>query len=128
MKLNKELLVINFFIGGITVVCVSFLANYVNPILAAILWSFPFTIVPAIDFLYKCNRSHQYVSNFLKKSSIYLILCMMTVYLMGFFIGRMEPYDKNYYKALLKSTICWILISSLFYYGMVYYNTEDKKS
>jgi len=46
-------LLINFLLGGTIVASVSYIATFMNPVLASIWWSFPLSIIPSMYFMNK---------------------------------------------------------------------------
>jgi len=67
-------LLLVFIIGGFVVSSVSYLSDSVNNYYAAILWAFPFTLLPTIYFLQQQGKSNLYISDFLIKSSISILI------------------------------------------------------
>jgi len=67
-------LLINFLLGGTIVASVSYIATFMNPVLASIWWSFPLSIIPSMYFMKQNGKSNQYISKFLLSTTFALIL------------------------------------------------------
>jgi hypothetical protein len=57
-------LINNFFVGGFTIATTSYLATYLSPLLGAIFWSYPLTILPSIFFMKGEKKSNKTISKF----------------------------------------------------------------
>lgn len=61
MNLPAEL-GINFLLGGTTIATVSCLVSFVSPLIAAIVWSYPFSILPTVYFMKRQSKSNNQIS------------------------------------------------------------------
>ena len=57
----------NFIMGGILISSVSYIATFLSPMMAALWWACPFTILPTLYFMKKNNVSTEKLSFFFKK-------------------------------------------------------------
>ena len=57
-------LIQNFFIGGAIVASISYLANFVSPLVAAIWWAFPLSLIPSMYYMHRQGRSNKKISQF----------------------------------------------------------------
>ena len=105
----------NFVTGGAVVASVSVLATYMSPLLGAIWWSFPFTILPSIYFMRKHGRSNQDVSMFLKNTTFAFILVLIAVYSMSYYFNNLSAFDNNWWIAVGKGTAIWLIGAIIFY-------------
>lgn len=107
----------NFVFGGLTVASVSYLATFFNPMIAAIWWSYPVSIVPVIFFMMENKISNSHIGKFLLGITVVSVLTTLCCYLLSYFIknssnGLIEP--------IIKSTICWLIGCVLFYCIVTY--------
>tara|TARA_Y200000002_G_scaffold382128_1_gene398174 strand:+ start:1845 stop:2132 length:288 start_codon:yes stop_codon:yes gene_type:complete len=86
-----------------------------SPVLGAIWWSFPFTILPSIYFMRKHGRSNQDVSIFLKNSTFAFILLLIAVYSMSYYFKNLSAFDNNWWIAVGKGTTIWLIAAIIFY-------------
>jgi hypothetical protein len=110
-------LIKNFIFGGLAVVSVSYLATFLNPVVAAIWWSYPVSIIPVIYFMRDNKVSNAHISKFLLGITIVSFLTVLCCYLLSYFIkfssnGLLEP--------IIKSSLCWGLGCALFYVIVMY--------
>ena len=102
----------NFVLGGLTIASVSYMATFLNPILAAIWWSYPISIIPVIYFMKQNRVTNAHISRFLLGITVVSILTFISCYLLSYFIknsktGLLEP--------IVKSSLWWIFSCALFY-------------
>jgi hypothetical protein len=111
-------ILVNFITGGTVVASVSVLATYMSPVLGAIWWSFPFTILPSIYFMRNHGRSNQDVGIFLKSTTFAFILVLIAVYSMSHYFKNLSAFDNNWWSAVGKGTAIWLISAIIFY--MIY--------
>ena len=104
----------NFLIGGLVIATVSFLASFENPVIAAIIWSYPLSIVPSMYIMKQNHHSDQYIAKFLFSTTFALILLMICTLSLSHFLIHLKPSD-SITPAILKSTGVWAVCSILFY-------------
>jgi hypothetical protein len=114
MKEQWIKLFINFILGGTIVASVSYIGTYMNPVLAAIWWSFPFTIIPSMHFMKQNGKSNKYISKFVLSCTVAFILLLICTFLLSHYLKHDE--SERIFPAIVKATIGWILCSILFYY------------
>ena len=105
--MNKLLLV--FIIGGLVVSSVSYLSNFVSNYYASILLAFPFTVLPTIYYLHHEGKSNLYISDFLIKTSISILILVGVLATMAYAV---RYYTIN--STILYSFIVYILLSLVF--------------
>jgi hypothetical protein len=108
----------NFIIGGIIVSSVSYIATFLSPVVAAIWWSYPFTLLPTLYFMRKNRISTKNVSFFLKSTSIALIILIGTVLLLNHYVTKKLPL----LKVVVFTTLWWMLFSTLLFVGYKFMN------
>jgi hypothetical protein len=105
----------NFIFGGLTIASVSYLATFLDPIVAAIWWSYPVSIVPVIYFMKDNNISNAHISKFLLGITVVSFLTVLCCYLLSYFIKRSTH---GLFEPIVKSSVFWI-IGCLLFYGIV---------
>ena len=100
----------NFVIGGSVVASVSYLATFQSPLVAAILWSYPFTILPSVYFMQHHGKSNKDISKFLLGTTYALVLLVACTYLLSRFLKT-----NTIGMSISKATGCWLAISLLFF-------------
>ena len=64
--MNNWISAINTFLGsGIASSLIGYLATNVDPLIASILWTYPFTIIVPLYFMHKSDKSNKYISDYL---------------------------------------------------------------
>jgi hypothetical protein len=56
----------NFLLGGLIVASISYIATYVDPLIGAIWWSFPLTLVTSLWFMHSHGKNNTYLAKFAK--------------------------------------------------------------
>lgn len=116
-------LVENFLIGGTLVALTSYVGTFFSPLVGAIFWSFPISILPTLYFMKQNNKSNEYVSKFTLSTTYALALLVLTTFFLSYFIKQER---KGITKAVVKTTIIWLCSSVLFYILVKYFNLENK--
>lgn len=115
--MSKELflkIIINFILGGTIVSSVSYLATFTSPVIAAILWSFPLSIMPSIWFIHKNGKSNKYISKFLLSTTFAFILLFLCTLVLSYYFKKSKM-KEGIFPSIIKSTIWWIIFSLIFY-------------
>jgi hypothetical protein len=106
-------LVKNFIMGGTIISTVSYLATFISPLVAAIIWSYPFSILPTVYFMKRNGTSNARVSKFLFSTSYALILLIVATVSMGIMMKN----DKSVggLNSILKATGIWAVGAVVLY-------------
>lgn len=121
MNLPTEL-GINFLLGGTIIATVSYLATFVSPLIAAIVWSYPFSILPTVYFMKRQSKSNNQISKFLFGTSFALIILLITTIALAYFLKH-DTSDTGF-SSIMKAMCVWAVGSSLFYIGVNYLDTS----
>ena len=116
-------LIQNFLIGGTLVALTSYVGTFFSPLVGAIFWSFPISILPTLYFMKQNNKSNEYISKFTLSTTYALALLVVTTFFLSYFIKQER---KGITKAVLKTTIVWLVSSILFYILVKYFDLENK--
>ena len=114
-----------FFGAGITSAVIGYLAANVDPLIASILWTYPFTIIVPLYFMHKSNKSNKYISNYLLTQTYTMILLLVIVYSMSYYIGIAEKKD-GIMIPLGKGTLVWAIASVIYY--IIFKKFVEKKT
>jgi hypothetical protein len=102
----------NFVLGGLTIASVSYMATFLDPILAAIWWSYPISIIPVIYFMKENNVTNSHISRFLLGITVVSILTFISCYLLSYFIRNSKT---GLIYPIIKSSLWWMLSCGIFY-------------
>lgn len=116
-------LIQNFLIGGTLVALTSYVGTFFSPLVGAIFWSFPISILPTLYFMKQNNKSNEYISKFTLSTTYALALLVVTTFFLSYFIKQER---KGITKAVVKTTIVWLASSILFYILVKYLDLENK--
>lgn len=112
----------NFLLGGVIVASISYLATYMNPLLGAIWWSFPLSLMPNVYFMWNANKSNEYISKFMLSTTYALVLLVIVTFSMSYFIKHHK--SRDIISPIMKGTLIWLVCSIFFYFGIKYFNLE----
>ena len=112
----------NFILGGLTIASVSYMATFLNPMIASIWWSYPVSIIPVLYFMKKNGVNNSHMSKFMLGITVVTSLTVVSCYLLSYFLkknkdGLSEP--------IIKASLFWILSSALFYFVVKYLGKES---
>ena len=57
-------LIQNFIIGGSIIASISYLGTFFDPLIGAIWWSFPISLLPTLFFMQKHGKDNKYIAKF----------------------------------------------------------------
>jgi hypothetical protein len=106
-------LAVNFLMGGTIVSSVSYLASFVSPLIAAILWSYPFSILPTVYFMKQHSKSNSDISKFLMSASAAFILLFATTMTAALLLKR--DTTSSGIGSIAKATGVWVIGAIIFY-------------
>jgi len=121
MNLPTEL-GINFLLGGTIIATVSYLATFVSPLIAAIVWSYPFSILPTVYFMKRQSKSNNQIAKFLFGTSFALIILLITTIALAYFLKH-DTSDTGF-SSIMKAMCIWAVGSLIFYIGVNYLDTS----
>lgn len=108
-----EKISLNFIIGGTIIATVSYLATHLNPVIGAIVWSYPFLIIPSIYYMKNAGKSNEYISKFLLSTTFGLILLFLTTILLSIYLKKEK--QGSLIKPIIIATFWWFVMSIIFY-------------
>ena len=115
-------LVQNFLMGGAIVASISYIGTFMDPLLGAIWWSFPVSLLPTIYFMKKNKKNNKYIAKFTLSTTFALILLLISCLCLSYFISR----ETGLLIPILKSASIWLISSIIFYFTIKYLHLEKK--
>jgi hypothetical protein len=116
----------NFIFGGLFIAVVSYVGTYLNPVLGAILWSYPFSLLPTLFFMHWAGKRREYIARFVLVSTFAIILEAISTFGLARFLHH-DHHGANFLtNSILKSIVVWSF-AGLVYYKLVYYFNLQKK-
>ena len=112
----------NFILGGLTIASVSYMATFLNPIVASIWWSYPISIIPVLYFMKQNGVDKLHISRFMLGITVVSILTIVSCYLLSYFIQNSK---EKLSVSIIKASLWWIFSSALFYYIVKYFGYES---
>ena len=90
-----------FFGAGFTSALVYYLATDIEPLIAAIIWTLPFTMIFPVYNMHKNKKSNAFISNYLKTQTFTMILLLVFLYATAYFVEKGAK-DARYYNSSTK--------------------------
>ena len=109
----------NFILGGTIIASVSYLATFVNPVIAAIWWSYPLSIVPTIYFMKHNGQTNKYISKFLFSTTFALGLLALCILFISYYLEKSNN-NEGVTPSILKSSLLWFVGTIGFYILIIY--------
>jgi len=112
----------NFILGGLTIASVSYMATFLNPMIASIWWSYPVSIIPVLYFMKQNGVNNSHMSKFMLGITVVSLLTVICCYLLSFYIKNTK---EGITSPIIKATLFWIISSALFFFIVKYYGKES---
>lgn len=113
-------LIQNFFIGGLITASISYSGTFLSPVLAAIWWAFPVSLLPSMYYMHQQGKSFDYISKFAITTTFALIIMFITTLALGhFFKGA-----KTFWTPVDKGVVVWLILSAIYYGSIRYFKLE----
>ena len=113
----------NFLIGGTLIATTSYIGTFFDPLVAAIFWSFPISILPTLYFMKQNNKNNFYISKFTLSTTYALILLVVTTFFLSYFLKHDK---KSITGPIIKTSGVWLVCSVIFYGVIKYFNLENR--
>jgi hypothetical protein len=117
-------LIENFVLGGSIVVIISYICTFFNPLIGAILWSFPISLLPTLFFMKKHGKKSKHMANFTRSTTYALILLVISTGFLSIFIR--EDKKESLWLPISKTFGVWLIASMIFFAVIKYFKLEDK--
>ena len=102
----------NFILGGFLITSISWIALHFSPLLAAIWWSFPFTLIPSLVLIHNKGKSNEYLSKFMNGAIYASLLLVISIISLSYFFKRTKT---GIEEPILKASGVWLLCSITYY-------------
>ena len=116
----------NFISGGLFIAIVSYVATYLNPVAGAILWSYPFSLLPTLYFMKGAGKSNIQISKFTLVGTFAIILEIIGTYFLAHYIAKDNKDPNALTKSIAKSIGIWLIVGLLYYHVVYYFKIQDK--
>ena len=116
----------NFIFGGSFIALVSYISTYLNPVAGAILWSYPFSLLPTLYFMKNAGKNSTYIAKFALVGTFAIALEAIATFALAEFIKKNKDSPHFLSLAVLKSIVIWTLLGFIYYKGVYYFNIQKK--
>jgi len=114
-------LIINFLIGGFVTSSISYSGTFLSPMVAAIWWAFPVSLLPSMYYMHQQGKDNNYIANFTLITTYALIILFFTTMALGYFF----KWEKNsFWFPVLKSVGVFLVLSIIYYTLIKRFNLE----
>ena len=117
-------LIQNFIIGGSIIASISYLGTFFDPLIGAIWWSFPISLLPTLFFMKKHGKDDKYIARFTISTTYALILLVLSTAALSMFIKNNK--SNSLWMPVLKTSGLWLIASIIFFGAIKYFKLEDK--
>jgi len=124
MHHSASSIVKNFLLGGIIMSIISYSGTFFSPLIGAIVWSFPSTLLPALYYMREHNKDNNYLARFALSSSYAVILTIAAAALLSYFIKNAKQ-EERLIGPILKMAVIWLITSGIFYGLVKYFDLES---
>lgn len=101
----------NFIMGGLITASISYIGTYMDPLLGAIWWSFPISLIPTIYFMKDTGKSNKFIAQFTISATYSLVLLFISCFFMGHYINTSDDIAMP----IIKAIGVWFIASVIFY-------------
>ena len=101
----------NFIMGGLITASISYIGTYMDPLLGAIWWSFPISLIPTIYFMKETGKSNKFIAQFTISTTYSLVLLFISSFFMGHYLNRSDDIAMP----IIKAIGIWFIASVIFY-------------
>ena len=126
MHTHWKALAQNFALGGLLTTVVSYIGTFLSPVLGAIVWSYPFSMVPTLYFMLGQGRSMGKISHYAMIGTFAIILEFIGTGALAHFIRYEPKTDMGVSTAIVKSIGVWSIFSIIFYKVIQYMGWSRK--
>jgi len=106
-------LIQNFFLGGFVTASISYIGTFFSPVVAAIWWAFPVSLLPTLYFMHKEGKDNKYLAFFSYTTTFALIVLFFTTMAMSYFYDNSK---NDFFMPILKTVGVWAVLSTIYYF------------
>ena len=112
----------NFIMGGLITASISYIGTYMDPLLGAIWWSFPISLIPTIYFMKEAGKSNKFIAQFTISTTYSLVLLFISCFFMGHYLNRSDDIAMP----IIKAIGIWFIASVIFYTVIIRFKLDTK--
>ena len=112
----------NFIMGGLITASISYIGTYMDPLLGAIWWSFPISLIPTIYFMKETGKSNKFIAQFTISTTYSLVLLFISCFFMGHYLNRSDDIAMP----IIKAIGIWFIASVIFYTVIKQFKLDTK--
>ena len=131
MKRGEFYGILNTFFGaGLSSAVTGTLATYFDPLIAAVVWSYPLTMLFPVLEMNKNGVPNKKISAYLKAQTYTMVLLLVWLYATGHFIGQAKE-GSSLTPALIKGSAVWLVSGVIYFFAASYIRSKfggDSKS
>ena len=116
----------NFLFGGAFIALVSYVGTYLNPVGGAVLWAYPFSLLPTLIFMRMSGKDSTYIGRFTLVGTFAIMIEAVSTLALAYFIKENKDSPYFLYIAIAKSVLIWFIVGSLYYKGVYFFNIQKK--
>jgi hypothetical protein len=112
----------NFILGGLITCSISYIGTFMDPLLGAIWWSFPISLIPTIYFMKDSGKSNKFIAKFTISTTYALILLFVSCGFMSYFFNTHD----GILIPIIKATCIWFIASVIFYTVIKHFKLDSR--
>ena len=102
----------NFILGGFLISSISWIALNFNSLIAAIWWSFPFTLIPSLIIAHNKGKSNEFLAKFMYGALYASLLLFISIGALSYFFTQTK---EGITYPILKASGVWVVCSIIYY-------------
>jgi len=124
MKKTEIYGILNTFFGaGLSSAVTGTLATYFDPLIAAVVWSYPLTMLFPVIEMNRNKVPNKKISAYLKAQTYTMVLLLVWLYATGHFIGQIKQGD-SLTPALIKGSAVWLVCGVIYFFVATYIRSK----
>ena len=124
MKKSEIYGILNTFFGaGLSSAVTGTLATYFDPLIAAVVWSYPLTMLFPVMEMNKNGVKNSRISNYLKTQTYTMVLLLVWLYATGHFVGLVKE-GESLTPALIKGSGVWAIVGVIYFFVARYIRSK----
>lgn len=105
----KKLFIL-FILGGFVLTIVSALSCFTKNIYAAIVWAYPFSLVPTLYYLHYEGKTKEYISDYIIKTNIAIVILAFCLLFLSYLIKQKPLIISIIYTFILYIILCILFL------------------